>query len=289
MQTSIVRSTVLRRHIALPNEHGAWVFLLSPLLIGLMAGILRPGAQGSPLATALLVIAALSAFLLRQPVSIAVKAYRGRRSREDLPAALFWIVAYSLPGLAAVAGLAALGFGQLLLLAVPAVPVFAWHMVLVSRRAERRQLGVEVVASGVLALAAPAAYWVASGTTHLLGDPLGWWLWLLAWLQSASSIVYAYLRLEQRVLKHRPTLPERLSLARRALLYTSFNLIFVGLLSGLGRLPPLLGVPYAVQWIETVWGTLRPACGMRPTAIGLRQLAVSGLFTIAFIVAWTWP
>jgi hypothetical protein len=27
------------RHIALPQDHGSWVFLLSPLLIGLFAGI----------------------------------------------------------------------------------------------------------------------------------------------------------------------------------------------------------------------------------------------------------
>ncbi len=241
------------------------------------------------MAAALLVVAALSAFLLRQPLSIAVKAYSGRRSRQELPAARFWTLVYGLLGLAAVAGLLALGFGQLLLLVVPAVPVFAWHLLLISRRAERRQLGVEVVGSGVLALAAPAAYWVLSGTTNLLGDPLGWWLWLLAWLQSAASIVYAYLRLEQRGLKAWPPLPERLRLARRALLYTSFNLVLVGLLSGLRWLPPLLAVPYAIQWLETVWGALRPAVGVRPTAIGLRQLAVSSLFTLTFIFAWVWP
>lgn len=72
-----------RRIIALPNEHGAWVFLLSPLLIGLFA------AGRFTSASALLIVAALAAFLLRQPVSILVKAYSGRRPRTDLPAARF--------------------------------------------------------------------------------------------------------------------------------------------------------------------------------------------------------
>ncbi|MFN2236858.1 MAG: hypothetical protein ACK2U1_21730 [Anaerolineales bacterium] len=79
--------------------------------------------------------------------------------------------------------------GFVLYLSIPGVFVFGWHLWLVSQRAERRQIGVEIVASGVLALSAPAAYWTSVGET----DPLGWWLWILTWLQSAASIVYAYL------------------------------------------------------------------------------------------------
>ena len=79
-------STYLRRHIALPGEHGAWVFILSPLLIGLFAG----GRWTA--ASAYLVLAAMFAFLIRQPVTVAVKAYSGRRSKRDLPAARFWML-----------------------------------------------------------------------------------------------------------------------------------------------------------------------------------------------------
>jgi hypothetical protein len=145
----------LKRHIALPNEHGAWVFLLSPLLIGLFAGRAAGGAWTA--AAGWLCLAALAAFLLRQPVSMAVKAQAGRRSRADLPAAVFWIAVYGLAALMAVGALVALGQAQVLLLAVPAGPVFAWHLALIRRRAERRQMGVELVGSGTLALAAPAA------------------------------------------------------------------------------------------------------------------------------------
>ena len=275
MTTSFAQ-TYIRRHIALPGEHGSWVFLLSPLLIGLFAGG-RWTAGSLPL-----IVASMAAFLIRQPVTIAVKAYTKRRSPRDLPAAWLWISVYGLIGLAAFALLAVQGFAYLLILALPGLPVFVWHLYLVSKRLERRQAGVEVVASGVLALAAPAAYWVAVGRP----DPVGWWLFALTWMQSAASIVYAYLRLEQRELPSLPEVNARLRMGRRALMYTTFNLSWVILLSIFGVLPGLLPIPYLLQWGETLWGTFRPAIGAKPTTIGIRQLVVSSLYTILFIIAW---
>lgn len=277
MENTRPSPTLFVRHIALPQDHGSWVFLFSPLLIGLFA------AQNFTAASLILVIAALAAFLARQPASIAVKAYSGRRSSRDLPVARFWLAVYGLVGLLALAALVYLGFGYLLYLAIPGLIVFAWHLVLISRRAERRQMGIEIVASGVLALAAPAALWVGQGYP----DPQGWVLFGLVWLQSAASIVYAYLRLEQRPLSAPPDRATALRMARRALLYTTFNLLLVIGLAITGFLPALLPLPYALQWAETVWGGLfRPAVGYKPTTIGFRQLAVSSLFTLLFILAW---
>lgn len=280
MDLSISKSTILKKHIALPQDHGSWVFLFSPLLIGLFAG----GSWN--LAGLWMSVGAIAAFLIRQPVTIAVKAYSGRRSRRDLPAAGFWMGLYGVLGLLALAQLITLGYTFLLVVALPGLPVFAWHLYLVSRRAERRQMAVELVGTGVLALAAPAAYWVGVGSP----DPLGWWLFFLTWFQSAASIVYAYLRLEQRSLEEVPPMPARLQMGRRALLYTSFNLAVVIGLSLAGVLPPLLPLAFAVQWLETVWGTLfRPAAGYKPTTIGFRQLAVSAAFTAVFILTWQMP
>jgi hypothetical protein len=271
--------TIWVLHIALPQDHGSWVFLLSPLLIGIFAG------GKLSLATFFLVIAAFSAFLIRQPVTILVKAYSGRRSRGDLPAARFWIVVYSILGLASLAGLISQGYIFLLILIVPGAPVFAWHLFLVSRRAERRQLGVELVGTGVLAFAAPAGYWVGTGTFELAG----WWLFFLTWFQSASSIVYAYLRLEQRQLKEKPGLPIRLRMGWRAFLYALFNFISVLSLSLAGILPFWLFSPYLLQLVETTQGILNPAVKVKPTRIGMRQLVVSLLFTILFIIVWQLP
>jgi hypothetical protein len=264
------------RQIAIPQDHGSWVFLLSPLLIGLFAG----GKISA--ATPFLVTGALAAFFMRQPVTIAVKALSGRRARADLKPALFWAGVYGLIGLVCLAALAWLGYAYILLLALPAVPVFAWHLWLVSKRSERRQAGVEIVGSGVLALAAPAALWVGVGSP----DPIGWWLWALTWFQSAASIVYAYLRLGQRELAVVPPVRERLRLGWRALAYTGFNFVGVLVLSLLQVLPPLLWLPYLIQLGETIYGTMRPAVKVRPTAIGIRQLVVSSIFTVVFILTW---
>lgn len=267
---------VMRRHIALPQDHGSWVFLFSPLLIGLFAG-----ENWSP-ASFFLIVGALAGFLIRQPLTIAVKVYSGRRSRRDLPAAQFWTGVYAVIGLLAVGALIALGFGYLLYLAVPGVPVFIWHLYLVSKRSERRQVGVELVATGVLSLAAPAAYWVGLGQP----DVWGWVLFGLVWLQSAASIVYAYLRLQQRELKIAPPVGARLQMGWRALLYTTFNLLLAAGGAIAGWLPPLVPLPFAVQWAETIWGVLNPAVGFKPTKIGIRQLIVSTFFTVLFILVW---
>ena len=276
MENTLTFSSVMRRHVALPTDHGSWVFLLSPLLIGLFAG-------GSwSMATLYLIVAAVAAFLIRQPTTMAVKIYSGRRPRRDLPAAWTWIGVYGVIGLLALFGLIWQGFAYLLVLAIPGIQVFAWHLYLVSRRAERRQMGVELVASGVLALSAPAAYWVGVGWL----DPTGWLLLALTWLQSAASIVYAYLRLEQRELPAMPDRAARLRMGRRALLYTSFNLLFVAGLCLGSIAPPLLFIPYTLQWAETLWGTLNPAVAVKPTRIGVRQLIVSSLFTVLFIITW---
>jgi len=172
---------LFRPNIILPQDHGSWVFILSPLLIGIFVdGSFSPASIN-------LTIAAMAAFLLRQPVNIAVKAYAGRRSRADLPATRFWMLIYGVIIILSLAGLIADEYFYILYLAIPGILIFAWHLYLVSKRAERRQAGVEIIATGVLSLAAPAAYWIGQNGY----DATGWWLWLLTWLQSAASIVYA--------------------------------------------------------------------------------------------------
>lgn len=276
MTTDTQPSKYFRRHIALPSDHGSWVFLFSPMLIGFFASGKWTSASGY------LILGSLAAFFLRQPTSMAVKAYAGRRSRQDLPAARLWMVVYGLIGMFALVNLFRLGYNYVVFLAVPGLLVFAWYLWLIGRRSERHQIGVAVIASGSLALAAPAALWVGLGQP----DPLGWWLWGLTWLQSAASIVYAFLRLEQRILKEMPDTATKFKLARRALLYTSFNFAAVLILTLSKTLPAFLWIPYALQWLEVMWGTFKPAVGYKPTRIGFRQLGVSTLFTILFIIVW---
>ena len=265
-----------RKHIYLPQDHGSWVFIISPLLVGLSAG--RQFNHG----TLYLTIAALTAFLIRQPILVAIKAYSGRRARVDLSAARFWIIFYGVILMLTLMGLITQGFLYVLFLAMPGIPVFAWYLWLVSRREERRQATLEILATGVLSLAAPAAYWVGIGRY----DVTGWWLWILVWMQTAASIVYAYLRLEQREWKSRPNRWKRFRAGSWAYAYASFNLLATLGLSLPGVLPRFLFLPYLLQWMETIWGIDHPALGWKPTRIGIRQLVVSTLWTILFIVFW---
>ena len=265
-----------KKQIAIPQDHGSWVFILSPLLAGIFAG------GNFNYATLSLTIAAMSAFMIRQPMTVFIKAISGRRPKSDLAPARFWLLIYgSITALALIA-LIWQGFSYVLYLAIPAAPVFAWHLWLVSQRAERKQAGIEVIATGILSLAAPAAYWVALGGYN----PLGWWLWAWTWLQSAASIVYAYLRLEQRELKNQPESSELWRMGKRALIYTSFNLFAALMLGWANLIPQLIFVPFLLQWIETLWGITHPSIGWKPTRIGVRQLIVSTLWTILFIICW---
>lgn len=267
---------LFRRSIALTNEHGSWVFILSPLIIGIIAG------QRWTTVTIYLIVAALSAFLLRHPLIIATKVRSGRRPDHDMPGAIFWSSIYGSIGLAMVFGLVLRGYTYLLLLAVPGIPVFIWHLALVRKRKERRKMGIEIIASGVLALVAPAAYWIGVGYT----DPLGWVLWGLVWLQSAASIVYIYLRLDQRQWKVYPGISYRLQRGKNAVIIATMNIIIVFVLANFGILTYWMILVYSIQWLESIFGTFNPAIMTKPTAIGFRQLAVSILYTLLFIVFW---
>ncbi|MEA1976730.1 MAG: YwiC-like family protein, partial [Chloroflexota bacterium] len=120
--------------------------MLGPFIIGTAAG-------GEPdVASIILLLAVLSLFLIRQPITILVKVLTRRRHRRDAAPAIFWVVVYSVIIGLTTASLIILGFPELMLLAIPAAPVFTWYLYLISKREERGQRGVELVGAGVLAL-----------------------------------------------------------------------------------------------------------------------------------------
>jgi hypothetical protein len=72
----------------------------------------------------------------------------------------------------------------------------------------------------------------------------------------------------------------------QAFAYTTFNLAASLSLGLAAVLPRFLFIPYLVQWIETLWGIFHPSAGWKPTRIGIRQLIVSIIWTILFIITW---
>ncbi|HSM26304.1 MAG TPA: YwiC-like family protein [Anaerolineaceae bacterium] len=268
-------SALKAKHIAIPSEHGAWVFLLSPLLMGLFLGGISKGSLP-------LVLTTLAAFLIRQPLTILVKIHAGRRSTKERLPALIWFTIYAVILLINLLILVYQGFMFIFYLAVPAVPVFMWHLWLVSKRAERRQKLIEIAAGGVLALAAPAAYWVGLQAYH----STGWLLWVLSWGQVTGTILYAYLRLNQRQITEKPMISQLLRLSQETLLFNILLFLMVVILSVMGLTPALLPLAFLIQPFEVMWGTFNPAIKLAPKWIGIRQLWISTLFTVVFIFLW---
>jgi hypothetical protein len=267
---------LLRRSVAVPNEHGAWALYLGPLLIGIAAG-------GKPtLVTLYLVVAASAGFLLRQPVTVLAKVRAGRRPAREAPAARAWIAVYVVVVTLHVGGIVLRGYGDILYLALPGVPVAAWYVALVMRRAQRKQPWVEVLAAGALSLSAPAAMWIGLGRQ----DPHGWILWALVWGGFAVAVLHTHLRLAQRTWAEPGSRSARLRAARAPLLLSAGCLGAVAALAALGAVSPLLLVPFVLQALEITWGARHPALGLRPREIGIRQLVVSVLFTLTFALAW---
>ncbi len=266
---------ILKRRYAIPTEHGSWIWWIGPLLIGAAA------AKTFSLDLIWLVLAMLAAFLFRQPLTLLVKTYSGRRPESDRAPALIWGALYGVIALAGFVTLLAHGHTVLLYLVVPGVPVFGWHLWLVSRRTERGQRGIEIVGAGVLALAAPAAYWVNGGSDNTLA----WILWGLTWLQSAASIVLVYLRLAQRKQSQAGSIGARLFAGLRTLAYHVFNLALAIFFYLRGQIPLLVALAFAVMLIDATDAILQPAVGVKPTRIGVRQLIMSSLFVVVSVTA----
>lgn len=255
-----------RRHYILPGEHGAWIWLLGPLIVGAVAGQ-EPGP-----AFLWVALAALAGFMIRQPLTIVVKVLAGRRASGQLAPAAVWTGVYALSLALAAAGLIRTGQAKLLVLGIVAAPVTAWHLWLVAQRSDRRRPGVEIVAAGVLALGAPAAYWTNQGRS----DVVAWTLWLLVWLQAAASIVQVHFRLSRRWSQDR--------LVRvnpwRVLGYHAVAALVAAVAVSFELAPSLTAVAFSVPLLDGLMVIARPEAQSAPRSVGLRQLAVSSAFVL---------
>jgi hypothetical protein len=251
----------------LPPEHGGWFLLLGPFLFGALAAA-QPNAD-----LISLFLLALASYVARQPLTLLVKALSGRRAPSDAPPALLSLAATGIVAALLLAILVWRGYAFLLWLGIPAAAVLAWQLWLVTQR-EERQLGIELVGAGTLALAAPAAYWVSVGDIV----PNGWWLWLLAWLYAASSIVYVYLRLKQRRLKAMPLRETQWLEGRRTLLYIGAACTVTCALALLQYVPAWSPLPFALAAVHYVYGITHPCIGVKPARIGIEQSLATLLF-----------
>jgi YwiC-like protein len=188
---SAVQKARRERHRALiiPREHGAWGLLLVPMITG--AGVaFRECSHIFPLI--LLSSAALSLFWLRTPAEslLGTSAMRAQTSEEARTGKL---------AIAVLGAIAAVALGALLwsgknadLWPLGAVAALAFIMqVLLKRLGRHARMWSKMVGTIGLTAAAPAAYYVITGSFNATA----WMLWLANILFAGDQIHYVQLRL----------------------------------------------------------------------------------------------
>lgn len=166
--------------IALPSEHGGWGMLGAPILLGLLVA---PSWSGIFLG-----IAALAAFLTRQPFRLAMTDLRKGKRYPRTTWALRFATAYAAVGLLAL-GVAAMTARELFWLPLGCAALFGAAQFSYDVQGKGRSLIPEVCGAAALAFIAPAI--ATAGGFDLSRS------WLLAAtiaLQAATAISYAAAR-----------------------------------------------------------------------------------------------
>lgn len=164
------------RPLVLPTEHGGWGFLLEPLFLGMLVAPSRGGA--------LIALAALFAFLTRQPLKLAMQDALRRKSYPRT----FWCRSFA----TGYAALAAISIASAMALSgwtlvLPFALVAPLALVTLFADAKNRSRSLLPELSGSIAMASTAAsIALASGSTFLAAFSL---MALIA-LRGIPSILY---------------------------------------------------------------------------------------------------
>ncbi|MCD4685345.1 MAG: YwiC-like family protein [Anaerolineae bacterium] len=246
--------------VALPSEHGAWGFLLEPLLLGLLVA---PSWAGVGIA-----VGVIGAFLMRQPLKIAwVDRQRGRRYARTTLAER---VALGFGVIAALGlGAALLGAGPLILLpflfGLPLAGIIFGSYV----QNRGRDLFSELAGAAVLALAAISLALAGDTSTEIAVV-----LWIILLARSIPSILYirARLRLEKKR-PYNPAVP---------LVAHVIGLAVVGVCVTLDYAPLLALAAIVILLARAAYG-LSPYRGrVRVSTIGFLELFY-GLLTVLLV------
>jgi hypothetical protein len=258
---------LFKKRYAVPPEKGAWVWLVGPMVVGLAA------APWWNLETVAVLVGATSAFMLRQPATLAIRSHG--RARGDLVPGLAWSGVYGCFALVSGAWLLWQGHVWVLGAGLAGLVMFGRHLWLVHRGDDRHRIGMDVAAAGLLALTAPAMMLVASRATAVALV-----LWLVLWLQASGSIVHMFLRLEQRKLKTMPSLRSRWTRGTVPLAHHGLNVLLAVGLVYWGLTPALVIVAFLLTLVEGVVSVARPPVRATPKQLGMRQLYISSVFML---------
>ena len=176
------------RQIALPSEHGAWGFLLEPLVVSLAIGYSTAGL--------FLAIMTIGSFLARQPLKVLIIDRLGQKNNERAAAAFKFLVIF---GSIAAAGLAAsvylAGIGPL----APFAVILPLAAVQIYFDGSRKSRGLLPELMGAISISSSAAaILLAGGSTHIEAAAI----WMIMIARLIPSIIYVRNRLRLEKGKH---------------------------------------------------------------------------------------
>jgi hypothetical protein len=259
MAPTTTTSHVRLKAIALPPEHGAWGFLLEPIVLGLLVA---PSLAGGFLA-----LAVVGAFLIRHPLKLAVADWQRRKRYARTVLAERVLLAYgalSVIGLVLAVFLAGWEIMLPLLMALPLV--LAMLASYVQNRG--RDLIPELAGASALAV-------TASGIA-LAGDasaPTAFALWVILNARNLPSILYVRARL--RLEKEKP-------FARTPVFWANTIAVITLLALVLLELAPLLALlALLILFARAMYGLSPSRRRVRTQTIGFLEMAYGLLVVIA--------
>jgi hypothetical protein len=240
----------------MPVEHGGWSLVLEPIVLAL---VVVPSAAG-----VLVALAAVCAFLIRQPLHLAVRDHR-RRSRFPRTALCERVVLFLAAGIVATLLWPALETGGAVLLpmlmAAPLLGIVALYDL---RTTVGRALVPEIAAATMVGAAGASIVLAGQGTA-----PLAYALWALAACRAVPSII------------HVRTSLGRGSFAASLIVHVAAVLATAALFS-LGALPLAAVLAMLVLVGRALFGMkLR---SVSPKQLGLTELGL-GVLTVVIVAA----
>src|SRR5215813_9855396 len=254
----------LRSALKLPKEHGAWVMLYVPFVLGVAVA----GRVNWPVL--LLLLSTTAVFISRESLLVYWRARARGRDAAEAGGTLSLYLAL------------AAAFGSPLILAfelfwlIPLGLIGAALLLINGRQAtrmEERGTTSEIMAIAGLTMTAPAAYYAASGRWEMMAL----WLWLLSALYMASSVFYIKLRVYR--LNPRKQAEQRQAW-RSCAFYHSFLLVALLALIFAGGLSLFVFIAFAPALVRTFWGMFQPKTKVNLMRAGILEIVYSMIFLI---------